>query len=140
MDKFEFASPAWLAALKEQLDIHTSRAGRDFELTICEIFTNVPKHLDKHGNGTIAWHCRIKDGKVHFEETAIPEADVHSEADYNFILDIARWVYTPEVMPKVDALFAKGAAEGKVISRSKNRGKVPPHFTEMHNYLAVRTL
>lgn len=140
MDKFEFASPAWLAALKEQLDIHTSRAGKDFELTICEIFTNVPKHLDKHGNGTIAWHCHIKDGKVRFEETAIPEADVHSEADYAFILPVAKWVYTPDVMKDVEAYTAKGIAEGKMIPRSKNRGKVPSHFTEMHNYLAVRTL
>jgi hypothetical protein len=140
MDKFEFASPAWLAALKEQLEIHTGRESKDFDLTICEIFTNVPKHLDKNGNGVIAWHCKIAGGKVHFEETAIPEADIHSEADYAFIVPVAKWVYTPEVMKEVDAYTAKGIAEGKMIPRSKNRGKVPPHFVEMHNNLAVRTL
>jgi len=140
MDKFEFASPAWLAALKELLEVHTRREGRDFELTICEVFTGVPKHLDKNGNGVIAWHCKIKDGRVHFEETAIPEADVHSEADYDFIVPVAKWVYTPDVMKDVEAYTAKGIAEGKMIPRSKNRNRVPPHFVEMHNALAVRTL
>jgi len=129
MDKFEFASPAWLAALKELLVTYTKKAGDGLELSICEIFTGVPKHLDKHGNGVIAWHCLIKDGKVHFEETAIPEADVHSQADYAFIVPVARKVYSPEVMPEVEAYMAKGTAEGKMISKSKNRGKVPPIFT-----------
>ena len=140
MDKFEFASPAWLAALKDLLAIHTKRAGNGLELSICEVFTNVPKHLDKHGTGVIAWHCLIKDGKVHFEETAIPEADVRTESDYAFIVPIARKVYSADIMPEVDAYMAKGAAEGKLKSTSRNRSKVPASFVEMHNELAVRTL
>jgi hypothetical protein len=140
MDKFEFASPAWIAALKDLIAIHTKKAGDGLELSICEVFTNVPKHLDKHGTGVIAWHCLIKDGKVHFEETAIPEADVRTESDYAFIVPIARKVYTPEIMSEVDAYMAKGAAEGKLKSTSRNRSKVPASFIEMHNDLAVRTL
>jgi hypothetical protein len=140
MDKFEFASPAWIAALKDLLAIHTKKAGDGLELSICEVFTNVPKHLDKHGTGVIAWHCRIKDGKVHFEETAIPEADVRTETDYAFIVPVARKVYTPEIMPEVDAYIAKGTAEGKLKSTSRDRSKVPASFIEMHNELAVRTL
>jgi hypothetical protein len=101
----------------------------------------VPKHLDKHGNGTIAWHCHLKGGKVAaFEETAIPEADVRSESDYDFILDIARRVYSPEAMPEVQAYMAKGAETGKTKSTSKNPTKVPASFTGMHNDLAIRTL
>jgi len=140
MDKFEFASPAWITALKDLLAIHTKKAGNGLELSICEVFTNVPKHLDKHGTGVIAWHCRIKDGKVHFEETAIPEADVRTETDYAFIVPVARKVYTPEIMPEVDAYIAKGTAEGKLKSTSRDRSKVPASFIEMHNELAVRTL
>ncbi|HEY1836692.1 MAG TPA: hypothetical protein VGG36_03485 [Rhizomicrobium sp.] len=140
MTKFEFASPQWLAALRELLDVYTKKAGPGLELSICEIFTEVPKHLDKNGDGVIAWHCRIKDGHVHFEETAIPEADVHSQSNYDFVVPIARRVYTPEVMDEVNAYFAKGQGEGKTISKSKNRNKVPPEFVGMHNDLAVRTL
>jgi hypothetical protein len=140
MDKFEFASPAWFAALKELLVVYTKKAGPGLELSICEVFTGVPKHLDKHGNGVIPWHCIIKDGIVHFEETAIPEADVRTEVDYDFVVPIARRVYTPEVMAEVDAYSAKGIAEGKMIVTSRNRSKVPPVFVGMHNDLAVRTL
>jgi hypothetical protein len=140
MDKFEFASPAWIAALKELLVIYTKKAGPGVELSICEVFTGVPKHLDKHGNGVIAWHCLIKDGVVYFEETAIPEADVRTEVDYDFVVPIARRIYSPEVMAEVDAYSAKGAAEGKMISTSRNRSKVPPVFIGMHNDLAARTL
>jgi len=140
MEKFEFASPQWIAALKDLLNVYTAKAGPGLELSICEIFTGVPKHLDKHGNGVIAWHCTIKDGKVHFEETAIPEADVRTEVDYEFVLPLARKVYAPDDMKEIEAYSAKGAAEGKMISTSKDRSKVPPIFVGMHNDLAVRTL
>jgi len=140
MTKFEFASPEWIAALRQLLDIYAKKVGPGLDLSICEIFTDVPKHLDKSGDGVIAWHCRIKNGHVHFEETAIPEADVHTRANYDFIVPIARRVYSPEIMEEVNAYIAKGSAEGKMTSTGVDRSKVPPAFMEMHNDLAVRTL
>lgn len=140
MEKIEFASPEWIAALKDLLVVYTKKAGPGTELSICEIFTGVPKHLDKHGNGIIAWHCKIGDGQVRFEETAIPEADVHTEVDYQFVLPLAKKVYTAESTSEIEAYTAKGAAEGKMKSTGKDRSKVPPVFIGMHNDLAVRTL
>jgi len=141
VDKFEFASPAWIAALKELLIKYSAAAGPSTNLSICEIFTNVPKHLDKNGNGVIAWHCIVKDGKlVKFEETAIPQADVRTEVDYNFVLPIAKKVYTPEAMPEVEAYMAKGVATGKSKATGTDRSKVPQSFVGMHNDLAVRTI
>src|SRR5262249_15868104 len=91
--------------------------------------------------GTIAWHCIVQNGKlVKFEETAIPEADVRTEVDYQFVLPIARKVYTPEAMPEVDAYMAKGVAEGKSKPTGRDRTKVPPVFGAMHNDLAVLPL
>jgi hypothetical protein len=110
-------------------------------LSICEIFTKVPKHLDRHGDGIIAWHCIVENGKlVKFEETAIAEADVRTEVDYDFVVPIAKKVYTPEAMAEVEAYMAKGAAEGKSKATGKDRSKVPASFIGMHNDLAVRTL
>ncbi len=140
MDKFEFASPAWLAVLQDLLAVYTQKAGDGFELSICEIYTGVPKHLDKHGTGVIAWHCLIRDGTVHFVETAIPEADVRSQSDYAFIVPIARKLYAPEAMPEVLADLARGAEQGRHISTSRNQAKVPPSFMDLHNDLALRTL
>jgi hypothetical protein len=140
MEKIEFASPGWMAALRERLDYYTAKEGPDFELSICEVFTGVPAHLDKHGTGVIAWHCVIKDGKVHFAENAIPEADVRTEVDYQFVLPVARKVYTPEGMAEVEAYMAQGAETGKMKSTSRDRSKVPASFIGMHNDLAERTL
>jgi hypothetical protein len=141
MEKFEFASDAWLAALKVLIAKYAAEAGPDTNLSICEIFTGVPAHLDKHGDGIIAWHCIVENGKlVTFEETGIPEADVRTEVDYDFVLPIAKTVYTPDAMAEVSAYMARGAAEGKSKSSSKDRGKVPPSFVGMHNDLALRTL
>lgn len=140
MTKIEFAGPEWIAALRELLKVYTKKVGPELDLSICEIFTDVPEHLDKHGDGVIAWHCRIHDGNVHFAETAIAEADVHTKVDYDFILPVARRFYTPEVMDEVNAYIAKGQAEGKMISSGTNRTKVPPEFIGMHNDLALRTL
>lgn len=140
MDKFELASPQWLAALREYLTVYSAKASPDFALSICEIFTAVPKHLDRHGDGVIAWHGFIKDGRVDFHEGAIPEADFRVEVDYRFGLTIARWVYTPDVMGEVEAYRAKGVAEGKMKATGGNPSKVPPTFVEIHNSLAARTL
>ncbi|HEY1706895.1 MAG TPA: hypothetical protein VGG10_01425 [Rhizomicrobium sp.] len=141
MDKFEFASPAWIAALKELLVVYSAKAGPSTSLSICEIFNKVPKHLDKHGTGTIAWHCIVENGKlVKFEETAIDEADVRTEHDYDFVVPIAKKVYSPEGMAEVEEYMAKGIAEGRSKSTSRDRSKVPPSFIAMHNDLAVRTL
>jgi hypothetical protein len=140
LNKFEFASPEWIAALKDLLVVYTKKAGPGIELSLCEVFTGVPGHLDKHGNGVIAWHCKIKDGKVHFEETAIPEADVRTEVDYQFILPVARKVYAPDAMAEIETYTAKGVAEGKMKSTGRDRSKVPPVFIGMHNDLALRTL
>ncbi|MEJ0024706.1 MAG: hypothetical protein WDN01_01655 [Rhizomicrobium sp.] len=141
MDKFEFASPAWIAALKERLAKYAAEAGPAASLSICEVFNKVPKHLDKNGTGTIAWHCIVENGKlVKFEETAIAEADVRTEHDYDFVVPVARMVYTPETMAEVEAYMAKGIAEGRSVSTSRDRTKVPANFVGLHNDLAVRTL
>ena len=138
--KLEFASPEWIAALRQLLDVYAKKVAPGVEVSLCEIFTGVPRHLDRNGDGIIAWHCRMKDGHVHFEEMAIPEADVHTTTDYDFILTISRWFYKPDVMKDVNAYLAKGAAEGKIVSTGTGRSKIPREFMDMHNELAVRTL
>ena len=50
---------------------------RVLEFPISETGYIPAPHLDKHGNGVIAWHCFIKDGHVRFEESAIPEERRH---------------------------------------------------------------
>ena len=141
MEKFEFASDAWIAELKKLIVKYAAEAGPNTNLSICEVFNNVPKNIDKHGTGTLAWHCIIKNGKlVTFEETPIDVADVRTEHEYDFVLPVAKMVYTPEKMGEVNDYMAKGLADGRSKSTSTNREAVPANFFGMHNELAVRTL
>src|SRR5262245_56770137 len=94
-EKIEFASPAWLAELQRLIRTCSAQAGNDLELILCEVFTGVPRHLDKHGNGKLSWYCRIANGEVEFREGEIDDADVKTVADYTFILALARMKIEP---------------------------------------------
>lgn len=137
--KVEFASPQWLDALKSMIERYMALAPPDLELSICEVFTGVPKHLDKDGNGIIAWHCRISGGRLDFCEGAIDDADIKTVADYAFVLPLARMKIDPGTMAEYQALQAEGARLGK-IKHSGDRSKVPEAFYGMHNALADLTL
>lgn len=137
-EKIEFASPEWLAALERLVRDYTAKAGDGVELSLCEVFTGVPAHLDKNGNGIIAWYCRIKGGEVEFAEGEIPEADIKTVTDYQFILPFARLKIDPGNMADYEVKLAEGAKAGK-IDRRGDRSKVPPAFYGMHNDLAEIT-
>jgi hypothetical protein len=136
--KIEFASPEWLAALKAMILRYMGKAGSDVKLSICEVFTGVPKHLDKNGNGIISWYCRIAEGRLIFEEGEIFDADIKSVADYNFILPFARMKVDPATMADYEKMQAEGVRTGK-LKREGDRSKVPPAFYGMHNELAEIT-
>ncbi|MBI1199269.1 MAG: hypothetical protein GC203_15520 [Phenylobacterium sp.] len=139
MAKVEFASPEWLAALKSMLDRYAAAAGPGVTLSICEVFTGVPSHLDAKGDGRIAWHCRIENGRLTtFAEGEIDAADIKTVADYDFILPFARMKLEPGGNDEYQRQQAEGARLGKV-AHSGDRSKVPPAFYGMHNELAEMT-
>ncbi|MEJ0024715.1 MAG: hypothetical protein WDN01_01700 [Rhizomicrobium sp.] len=140
MDKFEFGGRAWMAALRELLVAYTQGAGTNFEVSLCEVFTNVPKHLDPSGDGTLAWHGVVKNGVVHFDESELADADIHSTVDYDFALPLARLVLSPETAGQLQAAAARGIAEGKLKLAGRDRSKMPAAFQGLHNDMAVRTL
>lgn len=137
--KVEFASPEWLETLRGMIERYIALAPAGLELSICEVFTGVPKHLDKNGDGVIAWHCRIRGGRLDFRDGAIDDADIKTIADYDFILPFARMKIEPGNMAEYQAQQAEGVKAGKVV-HSGDRTKVPPAFYGMHNELADLTL
>lgn len=138
MSKIELASPEWLAALKGLIERYMKLAGPDLTLSICEVFTGVPKHLDKHGDGRLAWHCKIEGGRLHFAEGEVVHADLKTIADYDFILPFARLKLDPGNMADYQKAQEAGVAAGK-LQRSGDISKVPPAFYGMHNELAEIT-
>ncbi|HVY85451.1 MAG TPA: hypothetical protein VG943_09985 [Caulobacterales bacterium] len=139
VQKVEFASPEWLQTLRGMIERYMALAPADLELSICEVFTDVPKHLDKNGDGVIAWHCRIRGGKLDFRDGAIDDADIKTVTDYAFILPFARMKIEPGNMAEYQAMQAEGAKAG-LVKHEGDRAKVPPAFYGMHNELADLTL
>ncbi|WBX85159.1 hypothetical protein [Sphingosinicella microcystinivorans] len=137
-DKIEFAGPEWHERLKGLLEKYTAAAGPDVELTICEVFTDVPEHLDKDGSGRIAWNCRIAGGKVDFRYGEIASADLKTIADYDFVLRLARMKMEEGTLAEYRAIQAEGAASGK-LNTTGDHSKIPPSFHGMHNDLAEVT-
>ena len=133
--KIELGSPEWLAALRGMIERYMKAAGPDVNLSICEVFTGVPPHLDKNGDGVIAWHCRIADGRLHFADGEIDDADIKTIADYAFIVPFARMKLDPGNMAEYQAMQEAGAKAGKVAHHG-DRSRVPPAFYGMHNELA----
>jgi len=138
-DKLEFASDAWFEALKALLPKYAAGAGPGLDLSLCEVFTGVPTHLDQHGDGVIAWHCRIKGDQVEFIHAETDDCDYKTVIDYQTVLPLARFVVTPDTRAEYEALGAAAAASGKV-KRTGDPSRIPPSFYNMHNDLAVRTL
>ncbi|MBC2778940.1 hypothetical protein [Parasphingopyxis marina] len=137
-ERIEFASDAWLEKLCELLEKYTALAGPELELSICEVFTGVPKHLDKNGNGVIAWHCHIVGGEVVFEDGEIESADLKTVADYDFVLPLARLTIDDTTQEEYLRLQKLGAETGK-LSGSGDKSKVPQSFYAMHNEMAEMT-
>lgn len=137
--KVEFASPEWLETLRGMIERYMALAPADLDLSICEVFTGVPKHLDKNGDGVIAWHCHIKNGRLEFRDGEVESADLKTIADYNFILPFARTKIEPGNMEEYQAQQAEGAKRG-LVQHWGDRTRVPPAFYGMHNELADLTL
>lgn len=137
--KIELASPEWFAALKGHIERFVATPnGQKTKWSICEVFTGVPKHLDKNGDGIIAWHCRIADGKMVFAEGEADDVDMKTTTDYDFIVPMARLIIGPETAEQLAAHSARGVAGGKMKREGDSSG-VPFEFHAIHNDLAAIT-
>jgi hypothetical protein len=137
-EKFEFASPGWMSALHEALQDCASRADPATRLSLCEVFTGVPAHLDRHGTGVLAWHCRVRDGVPHFEETEADDTDTKVVADYEFLIPLTHWRLDPSTREELEAYLAKGVSDGRFMRRGDG-SHFPAAFSELHNMLVDLT-
>jgi len=138
-DKIELGSDAWLAELKSRIELALTQPDRsDTVFSLCEVFTGVPPHLDKHGTGILSWHARIADGQVTFADGEASDVVMKTTCDYDFIVPFARAKLTPANAAEITALMEDGAAAGK-LSREGDRSQIPIWFHAIHNDLAEIT-
>ncbi|MGI9324520.1 MAG: hypothetical protein ACR2PZ_04820 [Pseudomonadales bacterium] len=132
--KVEFASAAWIAVARRELEdlVHRhGQAGKKFSL--CEIFTDAPKHLDP--SGSVAWHFYIDGTTVTVATGEVEDASVKLRTDYQGVLPQARLFYTAEILAE-RAQQEPGAAFDFVEG---DLSLTPDYITELHNRLAVVT-
>jgi hypothetical protein len=135
--RIEFAGDAWFAELRRLLDKYVAAEPRSLRFSLCEVFTGVPPHLDKSGDGRIAWHCRVADGRCEFAFGEI-DSDAKTVVDYQWVLPLARMKLGPDTAAEYQALSEEGANSGKMISTG-DYALVPAGFSQMHNDLAEIT-
>ncbi len=133
-EKVEVASPAWIAIARKELEDLVGTHGQAGEkFSLCEIFTEAPKHLDP--SGSLAWHFYIDGTSVIVGTGEVDDATVKLHTDYQGILPQARLVYTPEILAeraKEEPVSAFDSVEGDLTL-------TPDYITELHNRLAVVT-
>ena len=93
---------------RRMIQHYMDKAGPDVKLSICEVFTGVPKHLDKHGNGVI---CRGTAGSPTASctsRTARFRTPISNRScDYTFIVPFARMKIEPSTMADYEKLAGR---------------------------------
>jgi hypothetical protein len=130
--KFEFASTGWMAALHREMAAMLKAAAPDLRFSFCEVFTGVPKHLDRNGTGVLTWSCRIEGSRTHFVEEELDGVDVKTVGDYHYLLPLARWHLNGDTRVGFNAYLDEGTRLGK-IARSGDLSKFPAVLSGLHN-------
>lgn len=138
-EKWEFASPGWLQALKGEIERLLAAGKSRANWSFCEVFTDVPPHLDRHKTGKIAWHCRIKDGKPHFVEAEADDIDVKTIGDYQYLLPLAHLHIDPAATKELAAIWEDGARRGLLRRIGDGSGR-PAELADLHNAAVSFTL
>jgi hypothetical protein len=117
LEKFDFASVAWVAAVRtcvEGLLSDQDLTGIDF--TMSEEFTDPPYGRSLTSAGTLGWYLRIRDNAIDLGNHPLDEADVRVVADYRTPRDLSRrtWAGNSEAMATAKVLREQAVAEGRL--------------------------
>ena len=138
MAKHEFASKAWMHALHREIADMVRNAPADLRYSFCEVFTGVPKHLDRNGTGTLAWHCRIEGSRADFSETEGEDVDMKTTADYTYLIPLARWHVDEDTRAAFTKYLEDGTREGKIV-RVGDPARFPAVLAGLHNAVIAFT-
>ena len=132
--RYEFASPAWLAAIgalvAERLaDVDLSGVTFSFS----EEFTDPPAHLRRPGHDTVGWHYRITDGVLEIGGEPV-DADLKVVADYATILPLSRTVLEGD--DGAARAAAAVVAEAEAAGRYRREGR-PPRWPQLAGLAGV---
>lgn len=142
--KVEFGSPAWIDLARQFLEETIPPLGEaldGIEFTICEVFTNAPRHI-AGDDGRVAWHVVIDGPTVKVGDGKIENADYFSKSDYQSVLPIARTVYSdnPGSYEVIQAERAAAIERGERAATAEIPLALAGPIRELHDHLARNTV
>jgi hypothetical protein len=137
IEKHEFGSAGWFAALNAAIERLARGAGAEIEGThwsVCEVFVDVPEHLAQTADRKAGWHCTIRGREVAFGLGEVDKADLKITADYATALPLARTVLAegPEVQARVNETLMQAMMAGKVKIEGSLDAR-PAAFASLHD-------
>ena len=144
--RYEFASPAWCAALHGLIAERVAtevKTKPDLTMSICEVFTNAPPHL-ADGDGKVAWSCVVDGPNVDFRASERDDVRTKVVGDYAAILPLGRYETRgePDRAKALAAMAAKVREAGAMRTITDGAPARPgaQALTSMHDAIARLTL
>lgn len=141
--RYEFASPAWCAALHGLIAervVWEVKEKPNLSMSICEVFTDAPAHL-ADANGRAAWSCIVTCHTIDFRRTERDDVRFKVIGDYATILPLGR--YDTRGEPTREAELARMAIGAVESGRMKLIGELTSNdqaITSIHDAIARLTL
>jgi hypothetical protein len=143
-DLLEFGSDAWIDSARKVIERIVAEAPDDqvtgVRFAICEVYTDVPEHIEPDADGRRAWHLRIRGREAELRPGEIEDADLKIVGEYAAILPISRLHYRndPGALKKSAELGAQAVREGR-LSVSGDQRRAPGFLAGFHDALAEIT-
>jgi hypothetical protein len=141
--KYEFASPAWLAAIHGIISERAAQMMKQtpgLRMSICEAFTDAPPHLADVA-GKIVWSCVIDDGVVDFRLAQRDDVRFKVAVDYAAVLPLGQ--FDTKGDPARQAELSRMSAdliERGVMKIVGQRDSDPRAMPSVHDAIARLTL
>ena len=140
--KYEFASPAWLAAIHGIISERASSLMKEtpaLRMSICEVFTGAPRHLADDA-GRIVWSCVIEEGVVDFRLAERDDTRFKVTVDYAAVLPLGRFDAKgdPERQTELSRMSAELIERG-VMKIVGTRDSDPRAMPSVHDAIARLT-
>lgn len=141
-DKVPFASSEWFEMVRSVIKTYAAE-NPELEVTINEVFTEVPERLNPGPDGKLAYVMQFKGGEaeLRFEELPASEVDIKVVGRWSAILPSAVYVvdnHSPESIAAYQEIGRRNLESGDVVV------EINPDFkgsgdNELHNRIAART-
>jgi hypothetical protein len=140
MAQHPFASPAWIGALRDYLELRAGELGALLDgarFSVCEVYEDVPAEVN--ASSTVRVHWAVGPDGLEFDEQERDDVDLKVVAPWAVIAPLARIAVRGDA-ERATALrrgLGAGLRDGSI--RATARGESPPFMDQVHDDMAEQT-